>query len=136
MQQSEAAERTKTAESWSKRITQATAEMPDFEDVIASSQVPMTESMRIAIMESDIGPKVAYYLASNPDEALKIADMSPIAAIRTIGRIEEKLSAPPAQTISKAPPPIKTVTPSSSVKKDPGQMTDAEYAKWRKSGRG
>lgn len=130
----EATERTKTVESWNKRIEKATAEMPDFEEVLASSDVPMTPPMQQAIMESDIGPKLAYYLANHPDEAEKIAGMSPIGAIRTLGRIEERLStAKPEVQTTNAPAPIKPIGTSATVKKDPGKMSDAEYAKWRKS---
>ena len=132
----EAAERTKTADSWNKRIAAATAEMPDFEEVLASSDVPMTAPMQQAIMESDIGPKLAYYLANNPDEAEKIAGMSPIGAIRTLGRIEERLAnAKPEVKTTNAPPPLKPVGVKAVVTKDPGKMSDAEYEKWRKSGR-
>lgn len=135
-EQREAAERTKTADSWSKRLAQATADetMPDFEDALASSDVPMTAPMQQAIMESDIGPRLAYYLAKNPDEAEKIAGMTPIGAIRALGRLEERLeSAKPTVTPTNAPPPIKPIGTRAVVNKDPGKMSDAEYAKWRKS---
>lgn len=132
----EAAERTKTADSWAKRIDAATVEIPDFEEVLASSDVPMTASMQQAIMESDIGPKLAYYLASNPDQATAIAGMSPVGAIRAIGRIEERLATTkPEVKTTNAPAPIKPVGTRATVAKDPGKMSDAEYEKWRKSGR-
>ncbi len=130
----EATERQKTVESWTKRVAQATAEMPDFEDVLASSEVPMTEPMQQVIMDSDIGPKLAYHLANNPDEAFKIAQMSPLRAIAALGRLEGRLvSEKPGVKSTSAPPPIQTVGNRAGVKKDPGKMSDAEYAKWRKS---
>lgn len=127
----ESAARQTTAAQWNERVSKATAEMPDFEDVVASSEVPMTDAMQQAIMESENGPKLAYYLANNPDEARQIASMNPLGAIRTLGRIEERLSSktPPSKPI---PPPVTTVGSKASVKKSPGAMTDAEYAKWRK----
>ena len=128
-------ERHQVQTTWAKRVSEATAEMPDFEEVIASSEVPMTEPMQSAIMESDIGPKLAYWLANNPDEASKIAGMSPISAIRALGRIEERLQTQPAKKPTSAPEPIKPVGARATVKKNPGQMSDAEYAKWRKQGR-
>jgi len=132
----EAAERTKTVESWNKRLAQATVEMPDFEDVVASSDVPVTPPVQQAIMESDVGPKLAYYLASHPDEASAIAAMAPIGAIRALGRLEERLaSQKPNIKPTSAPEPIKPVGTRAAVSKDPGKMSDAEYAKWRKSGR-
>ena len=130
----EAAERLKTVDSWSQKVTQATAELPDFEDVIASSDVPMTEPMQQAIMESDIGPKLAYYLANNPEEAVKIANMSPASAIRSLGRIEERLATQkPAVKATSAPEPLKTVGTRAVVSKDPNKMSDAEFAAWRHS---
>lgn len=128
-------ERQQVQATWAKRVTEATAEMPDFEEVIASSEVPMTEPMQSAIMESDIGPKLAYWLANNPSEASKIAGMSPISAIRALGRIEERLQTQPAKKPTSAPEPIKPVGARATVKKNPGQMSDAEYAKWRKQGK-
>lgn len=131
---SEAAERTKTVDSWNKRMAAATAEMPDFEDIVSTSNVPMTDAMQQAIMESDIGPKLAYYLANNPEEADAIGKLSPIGSIRALGRIEERLSSQtPAVKTTSAPPPIKPSGARATVKKDPGQMSDAEYAKWRKT---
>lgn len=134
----EATERKKTVDSWSKRLEEATAsdDMPDFEDAIASSDVPMTQPMQQAIMESDIGPKLAYFLAKNPEEAIKIAEMSPIGAIRALGRLEERLETQKKSTVpTSAPEPIKPVSTRTVVSKDPGKMSDAEYAKWRAQGR-
>ena len=120
---------------WTKRITQATDEIPDFEDVIASSDAPMTPVMQDAIKMSDVGPKIAYFLANNPDEAYKIAQMPPIRAIAALGRLEERLSAPAQKKTTSAPPPVKPVAGKAALKKDPGQMSDEEYMKWRKSGK-
>lgn len=128
-------ERQQVQTSWQQRVADATAEMPDFEDVLASSDVPMTGAMQDAIMESDVGPKIAYFLANNPDEASKIAKMSPIGAIRALGRIEERLSGPVAKVPTSAPAPVKAVGTKATASKDPGKMSDAEYAKWRKAGR-
>ncbi|MFZ3044041.1 MAG: hypothetical protein WA058_02960, partial [Minisyncoccia bacterium] len=130
----QAAEQSKIADSWGKKVAQATAELPDFEEVMASSDLPMTGVMRQAIMESDVGTKLAYYLATHPEEAISIASMTGTGTIRALGRIEERLStqkAAPATT--NAPAPITPVGTRATVKKDPGKMSDAEYAKWRKS---
>ena len=128
-------ERQQVHTSWQQRVADATAEMPDFEDVLASSDVPMTGAMQDAIMESEFGPKIAYFLANNPDEAVKIAKMSPIGAIRALGRIEERLSGPAVKVATSAPAPVKAVGTKATASKDPGKMSDTEYAKWRKVGR-
>jgi hypothetical protein len=119
---------------WNKRIAAATAEMPDFEEVLSSSDIPMTKVMEYAIKRSDIGPKLAYYLANNPDEAEQLAEMDTEKVIRTLGRIEERLSnTKPVVQTTNAPPPLKPIGSKAVVTKDPGKMSDAEYAKWRKS---
>lgn len=129
----EATERTKTVESWNKRVEKATAEMPDFEEVITSSEVPMTGPMQQAIMESEAGPKLAYYLANHPNEASDIARMTPIGAIRTLGRIEERLSKPVEKKSTSAPEPLTPIGGKTKVSKDPSDMSQKEFEAWRKS---
>lgn len=94
-----------TVEGWNKRV--AAADIPDFHDVVQNSDVPMTQVMQQAIMESDLGPKLAYHLATNPEEAEKIARMTPIGAVRALTLIEEGFKKPVA--VSKATPPITPV---------------------------
>jgi len=94
-----------TVEGWNKRV--AAADIPDFHDVVAASDVPMTSIMQQAIMESENGPKLAYHLATNPADAERIAGMTPIGAVRALTLIEEGLKKPVA--VSKATPPITPV---------------------------
>ena len=94
-----------TVEGWNKRV--ADADIPDFHDVLAASDVPMTSIMQQAIMESENGPKLAYHLATNPADAERIAGMTPIGAVRALTLIEEGLKKPVA--VSKATPPITPV---------------------------
>ena len=132
----EAAARKQTADSWTKRLHAATESIPDFEEVLASSDVPMSEPMQQTIMDSEIGPRIAYWLAQNPEEATRIYEMPPIRAIAAIGRLEERLENQGTEKKpTSAPAPIKPVGAKATVKKDPGQMSDVEYAKWRKSGK-
>lgn len=121
-----------TADNWNKRVQLATAELPDFEDVVASSDIRFNEPAVLqAIQESDIGPKIAYYLASNPDEADEVAQLRGSAAIRAIGRIEAKLELGKA-SLTKAPPPIEPAGTKAKATKSPDDMSDAEFAAWRK----
>lgn len=122
-------------DSWQKKVEQATAEMPDFEEVLSNADLPMTPVMQSAIMESDIGPRLAFHLATHPDEAVQIAQLSPHKAILALGRLEEKLTAAPVKKPTSTPPPVPTTSPRGALKKDPGQMSDAEYEKWRKTGK-
>lgn len=121
-----------SADNWNKRVQLATAELPDFEDVVASSDIRFNEpSVLLAIQESNIGPKIAYYLASNPDEADEIAQMRGSSAIRAIGRIEAKLELGKA-SITKAPPPIEPTGTKAKAVKSPSDMSDSEFDSWRK----
>ena len=123
----------KTAELWQKRVMTAQAEMSDFDDVVGSSDINFKEPAVLdAIRESDIGPKIAYYLASNPDEAEDIAELTGAAAIRAIGRLEAKLEDGKV-SVTKTPAPIKPVGQKAKVDKAPEEMSPVEFAKWRKT---
>lgn len=105
----------KIIQSWAQKVQAAKAEMPDFDDMVASSDVVVNNVVRDAILESDVGPKILYHLAENNDLAKKIAGLSPNAALREIGKLEARFEAKAdtAQTApvvrSKAPPPIQPI---------------------------
>ena len=87
----------------------------DFEEVAYNPRLPITDAMAEAIQSSDVGPDVAYYLGSNPKEAARIAQLSPIQQAREIGKIEVKLTTtPPVKKTSSAPAPITPVTAKNS----------------------
>ncbi len=118
---------------FAERIEQAAEKYEDFEEVAFSEDVPVSEAMATAIMQSDLGPDLLYHLGQNPKEAARIARLPPIAAIRELGKLEAKLSEPPTKRASKAPEPISPVGTRAEVGKDPSKMTDAEWMKWRES---
>ena len=123
------------AEQWSKRMASAAEKTPDLYEVIESASAPLTRAMADAIMDSDLGPQVAYYLAQNPEEAERLSGLSASSVARAIGRIEAKLESESLKTKSAAPKPVDPVGSRAAAAKDPGRMSDEEYAKWRKSGR-
>lgn len=105
----------KIIQSWAQKVQDAKAELPDFDDLVASSDVVVNNAVRDAILESDVGPRILYHLAENNDLAKKIASLSPNAALREIGRLEAKFEVKPEtkQTApvvrSKAPAPIQPI---------------------------
>jgi len=105
----------KIIQSWAQKVQDAKAELPDFDDLVASSDVVVNNAVRDAILESDVGPRILYHLAENNDLAKKIASLSPNAALREIGRLEAKFEVNPEtkQTApvvrSKAPAPIQPI---------------------------
>lgn len=123
------------AESWNKRQSEFMAKTPDYEE--KAFYAPISKEVAQIVMDLEQGPAVAYYLGEHPNEARAISAMSERQAAVAIGRIEAKLEKPAAPVqkpaVSKAPPPtpkIEAVEP--AVSKDPSEMTDAEFAKWRK----
>jgi hypothetical protein len=75
---------------WAKRVESAKAELPDFDDMVASSDVVVTDPIRDAILESDVGPQILYHLAENPEIAEKLANQSVASALRQLGKLEAK----------------------------------------------
>jgi hypothetical protein len=121
------AEAAETAAAWSKRQEAAMKRLTDYADVIGKSEVNVPEVVHQAILESEQGPEIAYFLALHPAEAKRIAQMKPIAAVKRIAALERDLAdldrddaptsteakAPDVQK-SKAPPPIEPVRSSAS----------------------
>ena len=105
----------KIIQSWAQKVQDAKAELPDFDDLVAASDVVVNNAVRDAILESDVGPRILYHLAENNDLAKKIASLSPNAALREIGKLEARFEVKPEtkQTApvvrSKAPAPIQPI---------------------------
>jgi len=91
---------------------------PDFQQKVVESanrgDWACTPLMSLGIKESDVGPDIAYHLASNPLESKRIADMHPLEQAREFGRLEGRIlaersakaaPAPAQKVVSKAPPP-------------------------------
>jgi hypothetical protein len=112
-QQAQQTEQQKQVATWNAKLAEARSKLPDFDDVTSSADVAITPQMSSAIMDSDKGAEVAYYLAKNPAEAARIAALSPIGQVREIGKLEDRVQAKPVKP-SSAPDPIKPVGARSS----------------------
>jgi hypothetical protein len=75
---------------------------------------------------------VAYHLGKNHDLAAQIAALDPVSAAIRIGELAASLTRPTPKKTTGAPPPISPVGGRASTSKDPSQMTDAEFAAWRR----
>ena len=142
--------RQKLAESWKQREATIKADLPDYDDMIASAaDVTVSDVVRDAIIESDVGPRILYHLAENPELVETLNSSSPIKALREIGKLEAKFEASetpkeakteaetkPSIARSKAPAPISPIKTSSAVA-DVGVNADGEfhgtYQQWRES---
>jgi predicted outer membrane protein len=95
---------------------------PDFEQVVGSQHVPITEVMMTTMMAIDGGHEIAYSLGMNPAEAARIARMPPSSQAREIGKLAREIaaaaaaSAAPAVTTAPVAPPLpKTLTQTRSA---------------------
>ena len=86
----------------------------DYDDVVLNPQLPITDAMAMTMQESESGPELAYFLGKNPQEAARIAQLSPFLQAKELGRLEAKLAQPPAKQPSSAPAPINPVKPGGS----------------------
>lgn len=127
------AERQKVINTWAKRVESAKAEIPDFEDMVGSADVAVSNEVRDAIFESEVGPRVLYHLAENPDLAEKLNSMTMTAALRMIGKLEtqfEKKSEEQLQKTvvnkSKAPAPINPIR-SAANGRDVNLTSDGQF---------
>jgi hypothetical protein len=134
-------ERSKVMQTWQQRIDATKAELPDYEEMITSSEVVVSDQVRDAIIESDVGPRILYYLAENPELGVKLSTMSMSSALREIGKMEARFenvetAEKPAVARSKAPAPIKPLR-STSTNVDAGIDTNGEYhgtyQQWKQS---
>lgn len=130
----EKTEAEKVNEAWQQKKEAAREKYDDFDEVLdVPLGVDIPRAMGEAIMTSDVGPDIAYFLGQNPGEAKRIAKLSPVAQSREIGRIEayiaeldkesdseEEEEKPPVET--KAPPPPKPVKKSGPT--DRGGLSD------------
>lgn len=118
-------------QSFQERAAAARERYQDFDEVAFDASVPVSEEMTVVIAESEHGPDIAYYLGSHPDEARRIASLSPLAQARELGRIEAKVSQAPVKKTTSAPPPAKILKGKGSPERDPSKMSIEEYRAWR-----
>lgn len=140
--------RDKVLNTWSEKLDAAKADLPDFDEMVQSADVAVPDYIRDSIIESDVGPKILYHLAENPDFAKSLAAMPAIKALRELGKLEAKFEgeSPKTETKSttsrsKAPDPISPIKGRSSATDTPvtsdGEFkgTYAQYVAARKAGK-
>ena len=136
-------ERNKVVQTWNKKVSKIQEDIPDFNKVVSKSSVVVSDAVRDAIIESDVGPQILYHLASDNDLAESISKMPAIKALKEIGRLEARFEAKEekpkkeAKTVStsKAPAPINPLKGGKSAGADVLVDTNGEfygsYAQWK-----
>jgi len=132
-----AAEQEKVAKDWSERETAFQSATKDYSEVVTvyveEDIKSLSDVARRAIVESELGPQVLYHLATNPEVAERIADLSPVRQVVELGKLEGTLTAPAPKKPSSAPAPITPTKPGRSAAHGYSEnMTDSEYREWRK----
>lgn len=124
-------ERQKVLKTWSEKLQKAKPNLADFDDIVNSTQVVVSNEVRDAIIESDVGPEILYHLASlDAEEAEKFQALPMSKALREIGKLEARFekqeiaeetavrSKPVAQK-SKAPAPLSPIKATGSAMENP-----------------
>ncbi len=125
----------KAHEAYVERITKAREKYADFKEVAERPDVIVSAPLAVLIHQSEAAPDIQYYLGSHPEEAHRIYQLPIPLQIKELGKIELRLSEPPAPkpAISKAPRPIQPLeAKSGSITKSPHEMSMDEYAEHRR----
>lgn len=134
------AKREKVISTWQQKLEATKAELPDYEVMVASSTVSVNDTVRDAILESDVGPRILYELASDDELAEKLTGLTTAGALKLIGKLEaqfEKTDAPAKaekKTVaakSKAPEPIRPLKSTSGVADVGMDGNDMSYQQWK-----
>lgn len=144
-QQAEQAKQQEVLKTWQQKLDAVKAELPDYDDMVASSTVAVSNEVRDAIVESDVGPRILYELASDDELGAKIASLDTVQALKMIGKLEAKFEAKaeepakskPVAVKSNAPKPINPLrgTGSQSVYTDGEQIDYQAWKAGRKTGK-
>lgn len=133
------AEQAEVAQQWDKRQQEAIAAIPDYAEVIGKSEVIVPPYVHQALLESEQGPEMAYYLALHPEEAKRIAAMKPLAAIKRLLSLERDLKPEEAKPVSELPKKSKAPEPINPVRgaatSSPGKAESYEDYKRRRLGK-
>jgi hypothetical protein len=115
------------------RETQYKATVTDYDDVIAdAADVPISQPVAEAILSSENGPGLRYYLATHQDELAKLNGLTPTLAGIHLGRIEARLQPETAEKkkVSQAPSPISPVKiAGASGRVDESKLSDQDWFK-------
>jgi len=84
------AKRNTVIKTWQEKLETTKAEFSDYEDMVASSTVKVNDTVRDAIIESDVGPRILYEIASDDEMAEKLSTMTTSSALKLIGKLEAK----------------------------------------------
>jgi hypothetical protein len=142
---------TRIAREWATREAAFKAATPDYDAVIqASAELVVSEKVKNAILESEVGPQILHHLAGNPGLVADLKTKGDDWALRKVGALEGKFEALPktepkteaktepktvaATEISRAPAPIqplRTMTATDEPLVDATGVFHGSYAQYK-----
>lgn len=105
----------------------------DFAEVALNRNVPINQNMVNAMFDCDHASDIAYHLGLNPQEARRIASLSPIATAREIGKLDAQFSKPKLaqKSTTKAGDSTKPVGGHEGAAKKEEDMTTDEWIAYK-----
>lgn len=97
---------------WQQRINEAKKDYDDYEDVVLSATAIISDEIKAAILDSELGPHLLYKLADDDALVSKLARLPTASALRELGKIEASIElsrqSKPQKSVkgSSAPEPI------------------------------
>lgn len=121
---------------WKERTAAAVAKFPDYQETINASDLRVSDEMRDAILDSDMGPELQYHFCKNPDEATRLGGMTVRGMLIAMGKLEAKLTEAPKsddkepKKSEQTPPttPLPKVEPVAEISKAPAPETPLKGA--------
>lgn len=132
----------KTLQSWNTKLEKVKAEITDYDDIVSTANVVVSDDIRDSILESDVGPRILYHLAEDLEFAQKLAQMPTRKALIEIGKLEklyERTEAKAEPVVkSKAPAPIRPLKAAGGVADIPINSSGefhGTYQSWKEARR-
>jgi len=91
-QRSAKTEQEKAQERFMAEVAKLAKEIPDIQDILETSDAPLTNAMRDAIHASDEPARIAVHLAQNPEDAQRIAALSSAKQAVEIGKLDARFA--------------------------------------------
>lgn len=112
----------------------------DWDDIVTTdaAKLPISTAMAKALVDSEVGVDLTYYLGKNPNEAKRISKLPPARQYREIVKLEALFGAsqPGGAKQITTIKPVGANSKGTSMAKDPSKMGYDEYKAWRASGGG
>jgi len=107
----------------------------DYKDVVYDPSLRISPAMA-NVFKDNAAPELAYFLGNNPDIASDLSALSPEDAGFKMGiqfaELQAAKAAAKPKKVTKAPPPApKIKAGDAGMTKDPADMSDSEFRKWR-----